>query len=1019
MSDNSLRNKLLSRQIKKFLGEDLLEIPEIQKFINSVNDSYNSYERDKELMNHAFVLSEREFVEVNEHLNSEYELKKLSIEKLKQALKELDPNFEIRIEEDDELYGISNYLNIQVKKRVELETNLSNTLSLLTTLLSNLNSGIVVEDGVRRLLYVNDSFCRIFNLNTAPDLLKGSDCSSMAMSCAEYFVDENNFVANIESIINKKQRVIKESLRLRDGRTVERDFVPIMIGDEYIGSLWSYTDITDQIKAQEALMKSEEQYRNIIERSSDVIYRTDSKGYFTFVNKVAEKVTGYANSELLSMHFGRLIKESSRKEVMKFYRDQVVNRLRSSYLEFPIITKNGGEKWIGQTVQLSEISTYGYEFTAFAVDITERRNFERKIILQEEKYRNIITNMHLGLMEVDNDDKIKFVNHGFCKISGYSEHELIGKKAAETMALNDAKDVIKRKSKQRQKGISDMYEIPVKNKNGEIRWWLVSGGPNYNDEGELIGSIGIHLDITEKKVLEQELEIQRKKAEDSSKAKESFLANMSHEIRTPLNGIIGMIRELSLEELNDRQIKYVQNASVASQHLLSVLNNILDISKIDAGELKLESIPFNLRETIKEVKSIMSVKAREKGLFFGINVRDIRNNYYLGDSARLRQILLNLIGNSIKFTTKGGVFVECMILETTNKSQKVLINIEDTGIGMEQKYLDNLFNKFTQEDLSTSRKYGGTGLGMAITHELIQLMNGSIKVKSIKNEGTIIEIILDLPFADKAKGALENAKNTLDDIANTSILLVEDNEFNRAVAFNTLKRNKCNVIEAKDGAEAIKIVEEGLHKFDVILMDLQMPIVDGLTASKYMLDELKIDIPIIALSANAFKSEIDRCLSIGIVDYITKPFDEKSLISTIAKYRKVDNTNGETQAVTNLSQKALSAEPYNLQKLIDISGGDMDFVKRMVDIFIVEAQDSIKVIKHAVENKDLEVIYKVSHKMKPMIDSLGITGLSQEIRELEKLSKSGLFSAYIEQMVKTIDETITDVIESMKSKNEI
>lgn len=1014
MLPNFRNNGLLQDQIARFLTDEHLKDPCISAFIDVVAATYEQCNEEKGQMEHVFKASEQEFKTVNARLQTEFELKKASIEKLKQAVNELRPDLGVGNVEDDELFDISNFLSAQIKKRVELEANLSNTLNLLKTLLSNLDAGIIVEDEGRKLLYANQSFCDLFGINMKPEMLTGYNCADMAVASAQYFEDSEFFLENINEIFTNKKEISKQILKLKDGRTMERDFVPMWLESTYVGNLWSYTDITERLKAQEAALKSEQQYRDIIERSSEVIYRTNARGYFTFVNSASERITGYSKQEFLQMHFFDLIKKSKKSEVVRFYRNQVIEGKTSTYYEFPIITKNGQERWIGQTVQFSELNAQNYEFTAFAIDVTERRDYERKILLQDEKYKNIITNMHLGLMEVDNNDIIQFVNQGFCNISGYTQDEIVGKKAAQTLAVGQTKKVLKEKALARQQGISDMYEVQVRTKNGDLKWWLVSGGPNYNNEGKLVGSIGIHLDITENKKLEQELQIQRKKAEDSSKAKESFLANMSHEIRTPLNGIIGMIRELSLEALSDKQQKYVQNASVASQHLLSVLNNILDITKIEAGELKLESTPFSLRETIKDVKSIMTVKAREKGLFFGINVRDIRDNFYLGDSARLRQILLNLIGNAIKFTSRGGVFVECMILETNDNSQKVAITIEDTGVGIEEKYLNNLFNKFSQEDISTSRKYGGTGLGMAITRELVQLMNGSIKVKSLKNEGTTVEVILDLAFAKSEHHLNANEDKSVTDLSNLRVLLVEDNEFNRAVAYNTLKRNKCHITEAKDGLDAVKLVENGLE-FDVILMDLQMPIMDGLTAASHLINVKKIDTPIIALSANAFKTEIDACMEMGMKGYVTKPFEESSLINTIARTAKRDVKAVHTPIGNVITPKPSGEKLFDLNKLIEISDGDMEFVKRMVDIFVVESQESVRTIKEAVKARDMMTIYKISHKMKPMIDSLGISSLAKEIRELEQLAKSGLYSAYIDQLTESLATTVSSVIDSIRA----
>ncbi|MCZ8284891.1 MAG: PAS domain S-box protein, partial [Bacteroidia bacterium] len=308
------------------------------------------------------------------------------------------------------------------------------------------------------------------------------------------------------------------------------------------------------------------------------------------------------------------------------------------------------------TVKFLEIDSTGY-IIASSRDITERKLIEDSIVKQKEKYQNIINNMNLGLLEVDLEGKIQFSNPGFSIISGYQQEELIGGKAAELFISESHVNLVKGKIKERAKGLSDMYEIPAKNKKGELRWWMISGAPNYDNMGNIIGSIGIHLDITEQKQLELQLELAKSKAEESSKAKEAFLANMSHEIRTPLNAIIGMIRELSKEKLSDKQNQYVHNTSVASQHLLSVLNNILDISKIEAGELQLDSHHFNLANLLNDVKSIMIAKASEKGLFLKINHPVVGNSFFIGDSSRFRQVLLNLIGNSVKFTHTGGITI--------------------------------------------------------------------------------------------------------------------------------------------------------------------------------------------------------------------------------------------------------------------------------------------------------------------------------------------------------------------------
>lgn len=755
---------------------------------------------------------------------------------------------------------------------------------------------------------------------------------------------------------------------------------------------------------------SERHYRSIIEHSSDILYKSSAAGYFTYVNPAAERITGYSEAELLGKHFSELIKPAYREAAVNFYREQFAARKASTYYEFPVLTKHGGDRWVGQSVQLTQSDDGKIEFTALVIDITERKTYEEQIVRQKEKYLNIITNMNLGMIEVDLEERILFANHTFFFISGYSQQELIGKKASELLVLNDNRSVLREKMAMREKGLSDMYEIQVKNKKGETRWWVVSGAPNYDAQGKIIGSIGIHLDITEKKQMEMELEAARLQSEESSRAKAAFLAHMSHEIRTPLNGIIGMVRELTYEPLSKKQQEYVDNAATASEHLLSVLNNVLDISKVEAGELSLERRHFKLKDTIKEVKAMMKLKAREKGLYFGLDVMDVTNMAYIGDPARIRQVLLNLIGNAIKFTEQGGVYVECKIKTKGNGGHTIALSVEDTGIGMEASFQQKLFRKFSQEDASTSRKYGGTGLGMAISYEIIKLMQGSVSVSSKKNEGTRIEVLFDLPLGqpdkvDRESGAANPAMN-----GTTRVLLVEDNAFNRAVACNTLRRYACDVTEAVNGREAVQLLKK--NRFDVVLMDLQMPVMDGFEATRIIRQQLQLDVPIIALTANAFKSELEQCLTEGMNDYMTKPFEEKALMSLVKQFRIKNKA-----AVTKEPPLAIEQDKlYDLTQLTKMSGGDTVFIQQMIQLFMEQALLSMQQINEAYSRLDLHAVYAVAHRLKPSIDSLAIKTLQGPIRMLEEKAMSGIDSPEIQEQINLLTATIHQVVERLKSE---
>lgn len=1129
--------------------------PLFENFFNSVNASYLAVENGDLLSGQTSGSRDKEFREINDNLQKEYELKKASIEKLKQAIKKIDTSIDLKLgQSDDNLLVIADHLNTQISERKIIEKELNRTVNLLVALLTNLHSGILVEDENNKILFSNQLFCDMFKIETEHENLAGQDYYRNNEYNKHLFKDPEGFALRTRQILLEKKKVLSEELQLTDGQYLERDFIPIYIHNNYKGHLWKYSnitgrkknenslrhlnntqeailngtnyaiiytdingivrsfnkgaekmlgykaaeivdlhtpvifhdrpeinkraaklseessdhitpdfevlvfnpkkgnietrewtyvrtngqkfpvsltvcsikneaaeitgflaiarDISEQKQAEHALKLSEEKYKNIIEKSTDIIYKTNKIGFFTFVNPVTERITGFSNFELLNMHFSELIRDDYKREAKDFYKQQVSSKKPTTYFEFPIITKQGTERWIGQSVQYSQLDNTDFELTALAIDITERKIHEKSIKLQDEKYRNILANMNMGIVEVNMNETIQYCNQGFCEISGYTSAELIGKNIVDLLILESDHELVKNKTRMRLDGISDIYEVQVKNKTGEIRWWLISGAPNYDNAGNLIGSIGIHLDVTERKILEQELKISTQKAKESSKAKESFLANMSHEIRTPLNAIIGMIRELSHEDLTETQKAYLQNTSTASQHLYSILNNILDISKIEAGEFNLDAQHFNMDTILNDVTSIMNNKASEKNLSLSVSVSNAVKKTFIGDPVRIKQILLNLVGNAIKFTEKGSITIKCDLESETLLEQTLQLSIIDTGIGMDASYLKNIFTKFSQEDISTSRKYGGTGLGMAITHELIHLMKGSIEVESEKNHGTTIHIKIPFSIGDDSKISREETllQNSLNTDKKIKVLLTEDNEFNRLVATKTLNRYNCTVTEAINGSEAIEKLRS--ETFDVILMDLQMPVMGGIEATKIIRNDMHIATPIIALSANAFKNEIDECMKIGMNAYVTKPFEEKQLLDAILKNREISKTSSETIIAEPAADKL-----YDIDKLKELCDNDADYLQKMVEIFIEQSTTSTKQMQEAMTIKDLQTVSQISHKIKPSIDSLGIDCLKAEIREIEKDAKTGIYTDKLVNLVNYAEEVLTKVVEHLKKEN--
>jgi PAS domain S-box-containing protein len=589
-------------------------------------------------------------------------------------------------------------------------------------------------------------------------------------------------------------------------------------------------------------------------------------------------------------------------------------------------------------------------------------------------------------MEVDLEENILYANQSFCEMSGYTEEELIGCNAKDLFVKGENIKLLEEKSDLRKSNVSDAYEIAIKNKRGDIRWWLISGAPRLGDDGTITGSIGIHLDITRQKRLEQELRKAKVEAEYSAQAKEIFLANMSHEIRTPMNAIMGMGKLLKKTSLNNQQRFYVDAVQNASENLLVIINDILDFSKIEAGKVTVEKIGFKLHQLLDSTFLVLRHKAEEKELLLSYHIDPKIAPILIGDPYRINQVLLNMLSNAIKFTEQGSITVTCNYLRGDIDTQQIRIDITDSGIGMSSDFISHLFEKFTQEDESVTRKYGGTGLGMTISKQLIELMGGTIDVKSQKGVGTTISIYFFFHIgAEKDLPRKTEIKADIGLLKGKKILLVEDNAMNRLVASTILKDYGAEIDEAGDGQKAIDKLNTSLSSYDLILMDVQMPVKDGIETTHYIRESLSKDIPIIALTANALKGEAERCLSAGMNDFISKPFEEDQLIQLIAKWLKNELI---PAAKTEPEQAPTTEQLYDLSKLKAISRGNNDFVDKMIALFVEEVPNSMNIMMDGLNNYDFKKVESVAHRLKPSIQNMGIEKVWRDFASIEMMAKN-------------------------------
>jgi PAS domain S-box-containing protein len=518
------------------------------------------------------------------------------------------------------------------------------------------------------------------------------------------------------------------------------------------------------------------------------------------------------------------------------------------------------------------------------------------------RFSMIIDQAHDGIAITDLEGKITYVNSFWAKMHGYESEEIIGlHKDVFHTAEQMKNEVIPYNKKIRVHGFNS-GEVGHVHKDGTIIPTTMSSTLLTNDKNEPEGFLSIAVDISQ-------IVMARNKAQEASQAKSTFLANMSHEIRTPMNGIIGMTR-LALEtSLTHEQHKLLKSVQVSANGLLGLINDILDFSKIEAGQLVMENNDFSLLAMLDNIRSMLFFDAETKGLALNI-VNDAPDmpGFVKGDELRLRQILINIIGNGIKFTRKGSVTVRVFSENMPDNRVKFHFTVTDTGMGISPDKQKQIFDSFTQADTSTARQFGGTGLGLAITRQLVEMMEGKIRVDSILDQGTTFHFTIILARGEK-KNIIRQHLNSESGLKDVTVLLVEDNEINRDLAQMVLTKEECQVITAENGLKALQILAK--RQVDLILMDIQMPVMDGITATKmirnFEKNKIKKDtfenidipdalirnlfhrfsgnhLPIIAMTANAMAGDKEKCLTAGMDAYLTKPFKPEDVFIAINQF---------------------------------------------------------------------------------------------------------------------------------------
>ena len=508
----------------------------------------------------------------------------------------------------------------------------------------------------------------------------------------------------------------------------------------------------------------------------------------------------------------------------------------------------------------------------------EKKKYYEKTKESEELFRNLFEGSPLGLALCRMDGSFILANNAYLNIVGYDFESLLKKDYWDITPIKYEEQEKIQLKKITESGKYGPYQKQYVHKSGELRDVLLSGFTLIQKDGEKVLWSFVE-DITERLKTQSLLLEAKKQAELATKIKGDFLANMSHEIKTPMNGILGAINILQESGLNSEQSEFAQIVSHSAESLLVIINDILDFSKIDEGKMIIEKIPMNYRATIDDTINLLKNSANSKGLALNINIEKEVPSTIISDPARLNQILINLISNSIKFTEKGSIDISVSIEALSDNNLILRTQVMDTGIGMTNEQTNRIFESFMQADNTTSRKFGGTGLGTSICKKIIELMNGKIQVSSEINVGSTVSF--EIPVERSFEVIKKNRKNKLKRDYNKVILVAEDNFINQKIVLKALSDLGLKIHIANNGQEVIELSNSIKH--DLILMDIQMPILNGIDATKKLIAE-GYSKPIIALTANVMESDIKKYFSIGIVDFIAKPFEVSQLIKILDKY---------------------------------------------------------------------------------------------------------------------------------------
>ncbi|MGB9031186.1 MAG: PAS domain S-box protein [Acidobacteriaceae bacterium] len=762
-------------------------------------------------------------------------------------------------------------------------------------------------------------------------------------------------------------------------------------GGEFLGHVGLSADITDRRRAELALEESEERFRIMADSSPIGIWVTDAQGANRFVNRTYLEFCGVTAKEIEQFGWKRVIHP---EDAPTFF--DTFERALRDHVPFLAVRRSrradGEWRWI-ESQAVPRFSPDG-EFlglTGTSKDITDRKQAEQALKASEEKFRQLAENIHevFWMMNAEGT-QVLYVGPAYEPIWGRTCASLYSSPMDWMEAIHpDDREHAHTTFLRQLQGETIDSEYRILTPDGQEKWIRDRAFPVRDPNGDLIRVAGIAEEITERKRYESDLIRAREEADAANRAKSRFLANMSHEIRTPMNGVIGMNQLLLQTKLTPDQRHYVEVAQDSGRTLLALIDDILDLSKIESGKIVLEKASFDLSHTVEDVIRLLSIQASAKGLCIEARISPRIPRILRGDAHRLRQVLTNLSANAIKFTDHGAVTLDARLESLSDGHATVRFAVTDTGIGIAQEQIPALFSPFFQADASPTRRYGGTGLGLAISKQLVERMGGAIGVDSRTGQGSTFWFTAAFEKAVSRRPSLP-AERRAEGVAATEpiplgngekILVAEDNFTNREVILAQLKKLGYTAHAVSNGAEAL----EALHQepCDLVLMDCAMPVMDGYEATHRIRESTLAQIPIIALTASAMAPDRERCLAEGMDDYLAKPVELPRLAQTLARWVALAGS-GRTAPTPQETPSPQAAPVFDAPSLLRRLMGDRELAGVVLKAFLEDAPHQLEQLRAGLAAEDAPVVRLHAHAMKGAAANVGGESLRQAAYAIEK-----------------------------------